>query len=42
MWFQLGSLEQDLLMLPSPTPANVDNLLQSYHDKVVYTFMNLC
>lgn len=30
---QLGSLEQDLMLLRSPTPDDVDNLLQSYHDK---------
>lgn len=30
---QLGNLEQDLMLLRSPTPDDVDNLLQSYHDK---------
>jgi len=31
---QIDNLERDLLELPSPTPADVDSLLQSYHDKV--------
>lgn len=30
---QLGNLEQDLMLLPSPTPDDVASLLQSYHDK---------
>ena len=40
LWYngalQLVSLEQDLMSLPSPTPADVDHLLQTYHDKVDY------